>query len=90
MVRMLLGLAVAMAVSGPVGAQTEVVTRATAKVKTDDSSTMVCKREVDTGSLVAKRKICKTKADWDREMLRARDSMRPTQSCRGSQAGTFC
>lgn len=27
---------------------------------------MICKRSVDTGSLVAKRRECRTKQDWER------------------------
>lgn len=90
MVRILVGLAAAALVSSSVAAQTRVASPVTTNAKTDDSQTIVCKRETDIGSLVAKRKVCKSKADWDREMLRARDSFAPRQSCRGGDAGTPC
>jgi hypothetical protein len=32
----------------------------------DPASKIVCKKQVDTGSLVRAKKICRTRAEWDR------------------------
>lgn len=51
---------------------------------------MVCKRFVDTGSLVRGTRVCKTKREWemDRADLRARGP--GVDSCRSRANGTDC
>ena len=50
---------------------------------------LLCKRFTETGSLVAKTRICKTKADWDRD----RDNFRHSSisaTCRMAAEGGSC
>lgn len=42
----------------------------------DDKEKLVCKREVPIGSLIARRKVCLTKAQWD---IRIRDGNEETR-----------
>lgn len=50
---------------------------------------VICKRFTEIGSLIASRKICRTKRDWENE--RANLSMRdPIGSCAGGSQGGFC
>ena len=55
----------------------------------DPASKVICKRFLETGSLVSGYKICKTKADWEkgRDRLRQTNS---TESCRLSGQGGAC
>jgi hypothetical protein len=45
----------------------------------DSADKMICKRFAVTGSLVSSKKICKTKADWqrDRDELRSANALTP-------------
>ncbi len=55
----------------------------------DPAGKVICKRFLETGSLVGGYKICKTKADWEK----GRDSLRQTmssESCRLSGQGGAC
>ncbi|MEN2786818.1 hypothetical protein ACFOKI_09190 [Sphingomonas qilianensis] len=50
---------------------------------------LLCKRFTETGSLVAKTRVCKTKADWDRD----RDNIRQNSggaTCRLAGNGAAC
>lgn len=50
---------------------------------------LLCKRFTETGSLVAKTRVCKTKADWDRD----RDNIRHNSgaaTCRLAGEGGAC
>lgn len=49
----------------------------------DNGEKMICKRFMETGSLVKARRVCKTKQDWQRE----RDAIRSASSASGSCAG---
>jgi hypothetical protein len=49
----------------------------------DKSEKMICKRFLETGSLVKGYRACKTKRDWERE----RDAIRSVTSNSGSCAG---
>ena len=55
----------------------------------DNRDKMICKRFLETGSLVRGTRICKTKLDWerDRDMLKAQA---PADSCRLRALGGAC
>ena len=44
-----------------------------------DGDKIVCKRYSEVGSLVRQRKVCLTKAEWQRERRGARDATREMQ-----------
>ncbi len=55
----------------------------------DASDKVICKKFLETGSLVRGYKICKTKRDWERD----RDDLRQSSvadSCRARAAGGSC
>lgn len=55
----------------------------------DPGDKMICKAFTETGSLVKRTRVCKTKADWQRE----RDALRQlnvSSSCGTSGAGIPC
>jgi len=56
----------------------------------DAEDKMICKRFVDTGSLVRGKRVCKTKHEWelDRADIRARGP--GTDSCRSRANGSDC
>lgn len=54
-----------------------------------DRNTVVCKRFVETGSLVRGYRTCKTKGEWERE----RDNLRTlgvANGCRDRSNGALC
>jgi hypothetical protein len=53
----------------------------------DAPDKMVCKRFSVIGSLVAKKKICKTKREWDVDRLRLREANTPGQCAGGAADG---
>ncbi|MEO7692062.1 MAG: hypothetical protein ABIS51_22445 [Sphingomonas sp.] len=57
---------------------------------TDAQDKMICKRFVDTGSLVRGTRVCKTKHEWelDRAQIRARGP--GVDSCRSRANGGEC
>ncbi len=42
----------------------------------DSADKMICKRFAETGSLIASKRVCKTKRDWERE----RDALRASSN----------
>lgn len=56
-----------------------------------DKEKRICKSETRTGSLVAHKKVCKTRAQWDAEMREAQEVTRqfqePRNRCAGGGAG---
>lgn len=56
---------------------------------TDSRDKVICKRFADTGSLVSSKRICKTKADWQRERDALREVGRST-SCGNVGNGESC
>lgn len=40
-----------------------------------DQSKVVCRKEAETGSLLKKRRVCRTKRDWEIAAQAARDAM---------------
>ncbi len=72
------------AVSGPAAAATPQA-NAPAKEK------RICRSEIETGSLVKKRKTCKTRAEWDAQVRTAGDKLenmrQPINSCGATTFG---
>lgn len=87
MVRIFTVLAAVAAMSTSVAAQTPVKTKAKAEQSGD---AIVCKRFAETGSLIAQRKVCKSRADWDRERAETAAGWVPKQSCSSLGSGTNC
>ncbi|MEN3745760.1 hypothetical protein TPR58_01175 [Sphingomonas sp. HF-S3] len=56
----------------------------------DRQDEKVCKRFVETGSLVKGYKTCKTRREWDRETAEVRSNSAPANSCRNSGSGGPC
>lgn len=50
------------------------------ETKETSSGKMICKKFVDTGSLVKGRKICKTSSQWEKERQRAQQTGRDLQT----------
>ncbi len=55
----------------------------------DPSDKMICKRFVETGSLVRAQRVCKTKRDWERDRANIR-SEPGIDSCRARANGGAC
>ncbi|MGK6322479.1 hypothetical protein ACMGDM_05280 [Sphingomonas sp. DT-51] len=51
----------------------------------DHGDKMICKRFAKTGTLVGSERVCKTKADWERE----RDTLRGTTRSTGCQMASL-
>ncbi len=60
------------------------------KPAVDRQDEKICKRFVETGSLVKGYKTCKTRREWERESQDARSSNAPVDSCRNSGSGGPC
>lgn len=56
----------------------------------DRKDEVICKRFVETGSLVKGYKRCKTRREWDRESQDARSGASSADSCRNSGNGGPC
>lgn len=56
-----------------------------------DPDKKICRSEVSTGSLVARKKVCKTRAQWDAERREAQDAtgkmQEPRYSCGATSPG---
>lgn len=55
----------------------------------DAADKMICKRFLETGSLVKAQRVCKTKADWERSRTEARQ-LDTTRSCSGIGGDSLC
>lgn len=51
------------------------------------SEKMTCKRFAETGSLVKKRRVCRTKAEWARLSARTQEEWGELQGTKGSSRG---
>ena len=51
---------------------------------------MICKRFVDTGSLVRGTRVCKTKHEWELDRAQIRAKGPGIDSCRSRANGTDC
>lgn len=57
----------------------------------DPQDKMICKRFVETGSLVKGTRVCKTKREWERERENVRATTSPQSgSCNASGLGGGC
>lgn len=74
--------------AAPLGAQTS----SPAPGSAADKDKKICKAETPTGSLVARKKVCKTRAQWDAELREAQDVTQKMQDPRVScgSAPTGC
>ncbi|MBS0283535.1 MAG: hypothetical protein JSS15_03855 [Proteobacteria bacterium] len=73
--------------SSPVAAQ-----QAPAAVEhaADSRDKMICKRFVETGSLVRGTRVCKTKWEWEQDRENIRAQQPGVDSCRSSGTGGPC
>lgn len=77
---------VAVAAPGPLSSQKlDAAERAT-----DPQDKMICKRFVDTGSLVRGTRVCKTKRDWEHDRADIRSGGPGVDSCRDRANGGQC
>lgn len=53
----------------------------------DPQDKMICKRFIETGSLVKGYRECKTKREWDRERLNIRTSTLMSGGCNSAETG---
>jgi hypothetical protein len=81
-------IAVAMLVSSAPAAA-ERPKRDTAEKTTDSRDKVICKRFLETGSLVSSKRICKAKAEWERDRDNLREVGRST-SCGNVGNGGSC
>jgi hypothetical protein len=80
---LLIAAMAATAVAAPTVAQDKPAVQAQAP--TDPAAQLVCKRVEETGSLVKKKKkICHTRAEWDKLATMSRDAMGQGQMSGGS------
>lgn len=56
----------------------------------DAADKVICKRFTKTGSLVATQRVCKTKADWERDREGLARRLSTSDGCRLSGAGVGC
>ena len=82
-------LMVTLLAAGPVGDPQHPHVREVAERSADPRDKMICKRFVETGSLIAGYRTCKTKAEWDRERDNIRN-LNSTDSCRARADGGAC
>jgi hypothetical protein len=62
-------------------------TPATQENSTDSPDKVICKRFTVIGSLVGKKKVCKTKREWETDRARLREAMSPGQCAGAGGAG---
>lgn len=60
------------------------------KNQNESADKVVCKRFVETGSLVRSRKECRTEAEWARERALLRQGQAGVSSCRNSGQSGLC
>ena len=56
----------------------------------DSQDKMICKRFIETGSLVRGTRVCKTKREWERDRADIRASDPGIDSCRSRANGAGC
>jgi hypothetical protein len=64
--------------------------REEAEKSADSQDKVICKRFVETGSLVKGYRACKSKRDWERERDAARAQTTTSGSCGQAGSGTSC
>lgn len=63
---------------------------ATPTASADARNKIVCKRFLETGSLVKSYKTCKTNAEWQQERANIRQNLDVSNSCRALANGGAC
>jgi len=61
-----------------------------AEKSADSQDKIICKRFLETGSLVKGTRTCKPKRDWERERDAARQQSTMSGSCGQAGSGTSC
>jgi hypothetical protein len=61
-----------------------------AEKSADSQDKIICKRFLETGSLVKGTRTCKSKRDWERERDAARQQTITSGSCGQAGSGTSC
>ncbi|QJU59655.1 hypothetical protein HL653_19545 [Sphingomonas sp. AP4-R1] len=54
----------------------------------DARDTMICKKFLETGSLVKGKRVCKTKAEWDHERDNMRAGYNTAAACQVAEGGS--
>lgn len=87
------------AIASPAGAQTAAAAQKDVVVQTaantpenaaGDRNKMICKRFVETGSLVKGRRVCQAKWEWERDRDLARASVATGNGCRSLDGRGGC
>lgn len=87
---MLILIALALSAASDPGARSSQQPDAAAERAADPQDKMICKRFVETGSLVRGTRVCKTKREWDHDRADIRASGPGVDSCRSRANGTDC
>lgn len=61
--------------------------RDAAEKASDSADKVICKRFEKTGSLIGGERVCKTKADWERDRANLRALATTSGSCASAQSG---
>ncbi|PZU07515.1 hypothetical protein [Sphingomonas sp.] len=60
----------------------------TAEKAADARDKMICKKFIETGSLVKGKRVCKTKAEWEHERDNMRAGYNTSASCQTGNGGS--
>ena len=80
-----LSAALLLGAAAPSLAQTQPAAAPTAEKQADDLNKLVCEKQESTGSRLAKKRICLTKAQWAERRLQDRQELERVQMQRGSK-----
>lgn len=75
-------LLLALAAADPQASTVSTAAATSAAKAKGDPDKMICKKFLETGSLVKGTRICKTKADWDRDRDNIQAGYNSAASCR--------
>ena len=65
-------------------AQTDVADQGTGRGPSNDANEVICIKEAETGSRIAQRRVCRTRAQWDehrRQLRQAIDQVQHQTQC---------
>lgn len=80
-----LSAALLLGAAAPSFAQTQPAAAPTTEKQADDLNKLVCEKQESTGSRLAKKRICLTKAQWAERRLQDRQELERVQMQRGSK-----
>jgi hypothetical protein len=83
-------LSIALLAAAAAGGQQPPVRADSGEHAADPRNKMICKRFLETGSLVRGYRTCKTKAEWDRERDNIRNTRTNSDSCSLRGNGGAC